>query len=54
MGIFTKEKVHELGQKVEVFLSFVFIKIHREKVFGDVLDKKVAFKDYKINCVRKT
>ena len=29
-------------------------KIHREKVFADVLDKKEAFKDYKKNCVRKT
>ena len=40
--------------KVEVFSSFVFIKIDREKVFADVLDKKEGFKDYKDNCVRKT
>ena len=28
-------------------------KIDREKVFADFLDKKIAFKDYKNNCVRK-
>ena len=44
IGIFKKTIVHDFGQKVEVFSSFVFIKIHREKVFGDVLDKKEAFK----------
>ena len=29
-------------------------KMDREKVFADDLDKKEAFKDYKINCVQKT
>ena len=46
--------VHDFGQKVEVFSSFVFTKIDREKVFANVLDKKEAFKDYKNKCFRKT
>ena len=54
IGIFTNGIVHDFGQKVVVFSSFAFIKIHQENVFGDVLDKKEAFKDYKHNCVRKT
>ena len=54
IGIFAKGIVHDLGQKVELFSCFVFIKIDREKAFPDVLDKKEAFKDYKNNCVRKT
>ena len=52
--MFEKGIVHDFGQKVEVFSSFLLSKIDREKVFADVLDKKKAFKDYKNNCVRKT
>ena len=51
-GIFTKGIVHDFGRKVEVFSSFVFLKIDRKEVFADLLDKKEAFKDYKNNCVR--
>ena len=54
IGIFAKGIVHDVGQKVEVFSSFLLSKIDREKVFADVLDKKEAFKDYKNNCLRKT
>ena len=32
----------------------LLIKIDREKVFADVLDKEEAFKDYQNNCLRKT
>ena len=31
----------------------MFIKTHREKVFGDVLDKKEAFEDYKTTVYEK-
>ena len=40
---FPKVIVHDFGQKVEVFSSFVFIKNRwrdGEKVFADVLEKK--------------
>ena len=41
-------------KKLKLFHVLCLLKIDREKVFGDVLDKKEAFKDYKNNCVRKT
>ena len=38
-------------------LKFVYVlclsKLHQEKVFADVVDKKEAFKDYKNNCLYK-
>ena len=43
-----------LVKKLNFFSCFLVIKIDREKVIADVLDKKEAFKDYKNNCVRKT
>ena len=49
IGIFATGIVHDFGQKVEVFSSFVFVKNRSRKVFADVLDKKEAFKDYKNN-----
>ena len=52
IGIFAKGIVHDFGQKVEVFCYLLcLLKIDREKVFADVLDKKEAFKDYKNNCL---
>ena len=41
-------------KKLNYFRLLCLSKIHREKVFIDVLDKKEAFKDYKNNHVRKT
>ena len=43
-----------LVKKLNFFHVLCFLKIDREKVFADVLDKKEAFKDYKNNCLRKT
>ena len=45
-----------LVKKLKFFHLLYLLKIDREKVFADVLDKKEAFKeeDYKNNCVRKT
>ena len=43
-----------LVKKLKFFHVLYLLKIDREKVFADVLDKKEAFKDYKNNFVRKT
>ena len=43
-----------LVKTLKFFHLLCLSKIHREKVFADVLDKKEAFKDYKNNCVQKT
>ena len=43
-----------LVKKLKFFHVLFLSKIHREKVFADVLDKKETFKDYKNNCVQKT
>ena len=43
-----------LVKKLKFFHVLCLSKIHREKVFADVLDKKETFKDYKNNCVQKT
>ena len=43
-----------LVKKLKFFHLLYLLKIDREKVFADVLDKKEAFKDYKNNCLRKT
>ena len=53
IGIFPKVRVHNFGQKVEVFFYVLCLsKIDREKVFAVVLDKREAFKDYKNNRLR--
>ena len=41
-------------KKLDFFRLLSLLKIDREKVFGNVLDKKEAFKDYKNKCLRKT
>ena len=43
-----------LVKKLKIFDLFCLSKIDGEKPFPDVPDKKEAFKDYKVNCVRKT
>ena len=43
-----------LIKKLKFFHLLCLLKIDREKVFADVLDKKEAFKDYKNNSLRKT
>ena len=43
-----------LVKTLTFFLVLCLSKIDREKVFADFLDKKEAFKDYKITCVQKT
>ena len=40
-----------LVKKLKFFHLWCLSKIDREKVLGDVLDKKEAFKDYKNNCL---
>ena len=42
-----------LVKKLKFFHVLCLSKIHREKVFADLLDKKGSFKDYKNNCVHK-
>ena len=43
-----------LGQKVEVFYVLCFLKIDREKVFPNVLDKKGSFEDFKKKLFMKS
>ena len=38
-------------KNLKFFDLLCFVKIDREKVFADVLDKKEAFKDFKNNCL---
>ena len=40
-----------LVTKLTFFHVLSFLKIDGEKVFGDVLDKKEAFKDFKNKCL---
>ena len=40
-------------KKLKFFHVLCLSKIHREKEFADVLDKKEAFKVYKKNCYYK-
>ena len=40
-----KGLVHGVGQKLEILLTFRFMKIPRDKEFGDVLVRKEAFLD---------
>ena len=42
-----------LVKKLKFFRLLCLSKIHREKVFADVLDKKEAFKDYKTTVYEK-
>ena len=42
-----------LVKKLTFFHLLCLLKIDREKVFADVVDKKEAFKDYKKKCLRK-
>ena len=42
-----------LVKKLKFFHLLCLSKIDREKLFGDVLEKKEAFKDYKKKCLRK-
>ena len=41
-------------KKLKFFHLLCLLKIDRENVFADVLDKKEVFKDYKNNRVRKS
>ena len=43
-----------LVKKLKFFYLLSLSKIDHEKLFGDVLDKKEAIKDYKNDCLRKT
>ena len=40
-----------LVKKLKYFHLLSLSEIDREQVFTDALDKKVAFKDYKNNCL---
>ena len=42
-----------LVKKLKFFHLLCLSKIHREKVFADVVDKKEAFKDYKKTVYEK-
>ena len=42
-----------LVQKFKFFQFLCLSNIDREILFADVLDKRVAFKDYKSNCLQK-
>ena len=43
-----------LFKKVKFFHLLCLTKIHRQKEFANILDKKEAFKDFKKNFLRKT
>ena len=51
IGIFPKVIVHDFGQNLKFSHLFCLLKIHQEKVFADVLNKKEAFKEYNIKNV---
>ena len=40
-----------LVKKLKFFHVLGLLKMDREKVFAEVLDKKEAFKDYRNNCL---
>ena len=42
-----------LEKKLKFFHPLCLSKIHREKLFADVLAKKEALKDYKKDCLLK-
>ena len=42
-----------LVKKFKFFQFLCLSNIDREILFADVLDKRVAFKDYKSNCLQK-
>ena len=42
-----------LVKKLKFFQFLCLSNIDREILFADVLDKKQAFQDYKINCLQK-
>ena len=47
--MFAEGLVHDFGQIFKFFPFFFFMqKIAQKKIFGDVLDRKQAFLDYKI------
>ena len=43
-----------LFKKVKFIHLLCLSKIHRQKEFADILDKKEAFKEFKNNFLRKT
>ena len=46
-GTFPKRLLHSFGQNFELFLyPFFLAKIGQEKVFGNVLDRKLVFLDF--------
>ena len=45
--------MHDFGEKVEIFSSFVFIKNRSRKLFGDVLDKRQPLKTIKTSVYEK-
>ena len=47
IDIFPKGLVHGFGQNYEFFYLLFLGKIRNKKVFGNVLDRKLAFLDYK-------
>ena len=52
--IFPKGLSHGFGQKVAIFPTFVFLSnIGQENVFYDILERKNAFRGYKIKKFKK-
>ena len=45
--IFRKGLIHGFGQKLAIFPSFDFREKSQENLFGDILERKNAFLDYK-------
>ena len=46
-GFFPKVLVHGFVKKIDVFHVFVFGKIGKKNGFGDILERKKTFLDYK-------
>ena len=53
MDNFPKESVHRFSQNYEICLFYLFRQNTQKNVFGNVLDRKLAFLEYKNMDLKK-
>ena len=55
IDFFTKGLTHGFGQKMTIFPTFCFLaNTGKKNVFYDILERKIAFQDYKNNTFKKS
>ena len=54
VDFFTKGFTHGLGQKMNIFPRFFFSQYRQEKCLCDILERKIAFQDYKNKTFKKS